>query len=63
MCKASVQGECARGEEISMVLQGCCAAPIGGCFAPYGWRHKFNRERWPEGGGVRGVSVQDECAR
>ena len=54
----SVQGECARGEELHMGMGGCCAAPIGCCFAPYGWWHKFSRERWP-GVGVGGC----ECAR
>ena len=62
MCKASVQNERARREELHMGVGGCCVAPIGCCFAPYGWWHKFNRERWP-GGGVGDVSVQGKCAR
>ena len=28
VCKASVQGKCARGKELHMGMGGCCAAPI-----------------------------------
>ena len=57
MCKASVQGECARGEVLHMGMRGCSAAPIG-CFVAQ------TQEGMVGGGrGVGYVIVQGECAR
>ena len=59
MCKASVQGERAWGEELHMGMGGCSAAPIG-CFVAQiqGGMAMVGGE-----GGLGGVSLQGERAR
>ena len=57
MCKASVQGECARGEVLYMGVEGCCAAPIG-CFVA-----QIQGGMAMIGGGLEVLSVQGEFPR